>query len=62
MDPKIKKTAEKVKPSQNRKYKPRILIVNNESKYMSDLKKTVEDHSKGNADIHTIHIKDAQNK
>ena len=42
--------------------KARILIVDNESKYMRDLKRTVTKHAAGKADTDTVHVKDAKSK
>jgi len=42
--------------------KARVLIVNNESKYMEGLVKAVGAHSKGKAEIDTVHINDVKSK
>tara|TARA_Y100000310_G_C20595320_1_gene770203 strand:+ start:672 stop:1292 length:621 start_codon:yes stop_codon:yes gene_type:complete len=44
------------------KDKKRILIINNESRYIEGLKETVDAHTSGRAEVDTVNIKDVKSK
>ena len=48
--------------AKKRAKKPRVLVINNESRYMADLRRTVNNHAKGKAEVDTAHVSEAKSK